>query len=275
MRHTRMYFQIRLKIVSMIKPIHFMNLLPPAWIGPSRIGCREPGDKQESPNVSTAPAHLKDKNTIIRYGVRTGICLLFSLVLAIKTFCQSNQPDHPAQKARFGIFTGFSISSAQASVDASVTYGPLETKSLIGTEFGVFLSMDASEHFRIQPSFAIIGKGVRNRFDPNDAYFTNRITYLELIANFLYTSHSHRGFLLGGGPALSYNVANNNIYSADLDFKKMDFGAHVVAGYEFPSGFCINLDYTHGLVNVAIPDGYFDFDNFKNRCASLTISYLF
>jgi hypothetical protein len=112
--------------------------------------------------------------------------------------------------------------------------------------------------------------------------------------NFLYCSQAGNGkFFAGLGPGVSFGIGGkykdktttggqtieeegdikfgNN--ATDDDYKGLDFGGNIIAGYEFGPGIFVALNYYLGLSNLVI-DG--DSDNSaKNQYFGIRLGYFF
>jgi len=200
--------------------------------------------------------------------------LIFLIAAIVPTAgsCQlwGNEGKHTGNdKIRFGIKAGVAIANLK------IEYGPAVFatghKSKGGALAGIFLQMAAGKHANFQPELLLINKGMKEK---GGSSFRTALTYLELPLNLLYKKTTAKGsFFIGGGPAPSFYIGESVFYSGYEGFKKFDVGINFLAGYELPIGFSINLHYTHGLLNIT-----YDRTNFpviKNRCAGVSVGYLF
>jgi Outer membrane protein beta-barrel domain len=201
------------------------------------------------------------------------LIFLTAIIIPTAGFCQlwgQEGKQTGNDKIRFGIKAGIAIANLKIEYGPAVTAGDPTFKA--GALAGVFLQMPVGKTFSFQPELLLIGKGMKEK-SQNYSYRTD-LTYLELPLNLLYKQSSAKGsFFIGGGPAPAFYIGENVFYSGYNGFKKFDVGVNVLVGYELPIGFSINLHYTHGLLNIS-----HDRTNVpvtKNRCAGLSVGYLF
>lgn len=131
-----------------------------------------------------------------------------------------------------------------------------------------------------------------------------KLNYLELPLNLVYSSGGEEGgFFIGVGPSVGFGLSGefegDYIISAagqeerepfnvdmkfdgkkedELDpndeawhFKRFDFGANVIAGYQLSNGFFINAHYNHSFSDIDPNDGI----ETKNRYFGFGIGYFF
>jgi Outer membrane protein beta-barrel domain len=200
------------------------------------------------------------------------LVFLIAAIVPMAGFCQLwGREGNPTEndKIRFGIKAGIAIANLK------LEYGPAVLsnghKSKMGVLSGIFLEMAAGKNASFQPELLLINKGMKEKGGNS---FRTDLTYLELPLNLLYKKSTAKGsFFIGGGPAPSFYIGESVFYSGYQGFKKFDVGINILAGYELPIGFSINLHYTHGLLNIT-----YDRSNFpviKNRCAGLSVGYIF
>ena len=169
--------------------------------------------------------------------------LLFSTIV----FAQDESRDtEPVNKLRFGIKAGAAIASMQVKY-RSVPADFSENK--LGGIVGVLIRTPLKGSLYFQPELLMVGKGYKEKQSGYDSRVD--LTYIELPLNLLYKfSTSKGGVFIGGGPAPAFLIGENIFYFGNQNSKEFDFGINVLAGYELPIGFSINLNYTHGLVNL-------------------------
>ena len=153
-----------------------------------------------------------------------------------------------AQKPRFGVKAGTAISNCRInSVDPHT--GTSKRISITG---GVFVHIPINKSFSLRPGIEFVSKGALTA----DRYYSYnfyayasqlRLSYLDLPVNLLYEIPVRSNkLLLGGGPVLSFllnkkwnqGIANN------------DIGFNLLAGYEWPIGASVFINYTQGFKNV-------------------------
>ena len=183
-------------------------------------------------------------------------------------------------KKKLGVKAGIAIAIIRMEYNPTPDPDPAEPTSKLGAVAGFFARMPLSKKICFQPELLMVGKGFKEKDQYGSSYlYKTTITYLELPLNMLYkTTTSNGSFFIGGGPAPAFYIGNNAFYYGDEVFKKFDLGINILAGYEIPIGFSINLHYTHGLSNIGKEkdaNGTLYSVNLKNRCFGLMIGYVF
>ena len=133
-----------------------------------------------------------------------------------------------------------------------------------------------------------------------------KLTYIELPLNVVYSTAGEEGlggFFIGLGPSISFGIngkidgdytisalgqsesepidtdikfdgkKEDELDASDEDghFKRLDFGATVIAGYQLSNGFFINAHYNYGFSNINPNSGV----ESKNRYFGIGIGYFF
>lgn len=173
---------------------------------------------------------------------------------------------------RIGIQVGYGLSMSALTLAQEPNF-PTSTTSETGFVGGIFGQIPLKKNWVFRPVLQFVNKGYKERYSSQSYAYSTPVPlrYFEVPLSFVYTTLPGRnGFLLGGGPTVSF--------SSDRDYqyrpvKSLDAGAHVLLGFQTPLGFSANLTYTHGFVNVSkftdqVPV-------IKNRFAALTVGYLF
>jgi hypothetical protein len=209
------------------------------------------------------------------------LLFLASFTITQMAYCQlfhSAGKQAGAKHIKGGIKAGVALANCQISYDPEPDPSPGKTKAKMALAAGFFARFQLNKNTCFQPELLFIGKGLKQK-DPYNFTYRSRFSYLELPLNILYRPETSRGaFFIGGGPAPSFHIGQNSMYSGNYLIKTFDIGVNVLAGYEIPIGFSINLHYTHGLSNISKSND--DFNNpyvskLKNRCFGLTIGYVF
>ncbi|MGZ8540962.1 MAG: porin family protein, partial [Chitinophagaceae bacterium] len=204
--------------------------------------------------------------------MKKGLLLLVYIIISNSAFCQlwkleGKQTSN--DKIRFGVKAGITVATCPVEYSSTaIVIGYPKYK--LGVMGGVFAGILLSKKVCFQPELLIVGKGMK---EDNQSYGVRTdLTYLELPLNLLYKPTNPKGsFFVGGGPAPAIYIGENVFYSGPQYFKKFDFGINILAGYELPIGFSINLHYTHGLINIS--DNKTDLPLTKNRCFGLSVGY--
>jgi hypothetical protein len=151
-----------------------------------------------------------------------------------------------AQSPKFGVKAGMAISNCRIKSVNPTT----ETSNRLSVTGGVFVHIPIDKRFSLRPGIEVVSKGT-NRYNSsfNSYSFTNqlRLSYLDFPINLLYEIPVRTNKLLfGGGPVLSF-LLNRELNDG---IANSDFGVNLMAGYEWPIGASLCINYTHGLKNV-------------------------
>jgi hypothetical protein len=197
------------------------------------------------------------------------VVFIIAIFFSALSFCQNQAEEvKPENDLRFGIKAGI----AMANNLFENKFNSSDYTYKVGGMGGVFLRTPLGNTLYFQPELLMVGKGTKQKNQGFD--YRIDLTYLELPLNVLYKSSNTKvGFFIGGGPAPSVFIGENLFYFGNQTSKSFDFGINVLTGFELPIGFSINLNYTHGLLNVTA-----DKENIpmiKNRSFGLTVGYLF
>lgn len=190
----------------------------------------------------------------------------------------------------FGIRAGVNFQN----LNGEVLGNDLDYKLKPGFHIGVNAEIPIAPEFYIQPGLLFSTKGAD--WDNSSNTKTN-INYLELPINFLYKPTLGTGkLLLGFGPYAGYAIGGKlKDDDGDIDlefeselstaeagkygytFKRFDFGANFLAGYEFSQKISVQLNAQLGLVNISPEVNGFDTDdNFtKNTGFGISVGYRF
>src|SRR4030095_6737341 len=174
-----------------------------------------------------------------------------------------------SQKARFGVNGGGTFSYMESTYQGK--------KEIInglkpGITVGVVTELPVTESFGIMPSMNFTQKCGNYRFIYTPSIFegSRTLNYAELVVNLLYRSKIGNGSLFAGlGPSVSYGLGGKSKdevsyggqtmtqtdkiefgNSDDDDYKPIDFGGNVIAGFEFASGMFFSANYNLGLNNL-------------------------
>jgi len=169
-------------------------------------------------------------------------------------------------QTRVGLAGGVSVANMKDKVNGSRKSGVMA--SLI-----IDAPLGKSKNFSFQPSLAYVQKGF---IEPHPAgtlvdkqYVALR--YMELTTDFMYNFGGGKStFYLGLGPSLDFNVPSKRVSVTDgdkvitdilfgktpeNDFKGIDYGADVRAGFRTAGGFFLSLNYNQGLRNLVTEGG--------------------
>lgn len=190
-------------------------------------------------------------------------CAIILFLFTINAYGQ------PASKVKFEIKLGAAF--AKSKIEYTGTDYPYNFNMKTGLVFGGYADFLVSKNIVFQPGLLYVRKGanVANQYSYNEPLYFN---YLEIPLNILYRPPSKKGmyfFGVGLSPALRLN----NSYNYGNPLKTFDLGINILAGYQFPIGFSINLNYTYGILNVSENKEYIS--TIQNKYFSLTVGYEF
>jgi hypothetical protein len=188
--------------------------------------------------------------------------------LSLLIFCVAGY----SQKTAFGIKAGMSSNYLRFSID-----GEKQTGEKTGVFFGFVYNVPANKHFAVQPNLLATMRG---------AYIDGvhiKTWNIELPINLLYT---HGGFFAGGGPNFSYSLdarargedvspdgeVDMHTSESNLQLKRTEIGANLLAGYTFPNGFSISANYLQGFNNMYVgTEGY----KVRSSAFGFALGYMF
>lgn len=197
------------------------------------------------------------------------ICLMYALIPIIMFAQRKKTP------VVFGLKAGVLMANAGPDFtdENGTTY---DYQPRFGIVFGGRAQVTVNKNFLIMPELNFIGKGANRYQDFNNG---NRYdisptlsAFLELTANFLFTTSSKTGkFMLGGGPSAALNLDE---YSDMLG--KKDFGINVMTGYLLPIGFSFEINYNKGLSKQRPYDSFlYSTSDIKTSSLEFSIGYTF
>ena len=174
-----------------------------------------------------------------------------------------------AQDIKFGINAGVTFASQKGKTSGvSIT-----SDSRAGFTVGGQVDVPLGSSFVFQPGLSFTQKG--GKFDLTFMDYklesNTSLNYLELPLNFLYQANAGTGkFFAGAGPSLAFGLGGkakntetengvtlkseediNFGNKEDDDFKPLEIGANILAGYEFSNGIFVAANYNLGLNDIA------------------------
>ncbi|NII29620.1 PorT family protein [Pseudoflavitalea sp. X16] len=209
----------------------------------------------------------------------TAACLLGTFIL------QAQSTKTTVGGTTFGVRAGINFQN----LNGEFLGNDLDFKLKTGFHIGVNAEIPIADEFYIQPGLLFSTKGAN--WDDDDDTKTN-ISYLELPVNFLYKPVLGTGkLLLGFGPYAGYAIGGkvkSDDGDVDLEFeselpanqvgmyfytvRRFDFGANLLAGYEFNNKLSFQLNAQLGLTNISPEVVGADKDDFKTKNTGFGVS---
>ncbi len=188
-----------------------------------------------------------------------------SILMLIATVCFL-QVTVVAQNARVGMLAGLTSSNQFGEVGGV----KLDYKSRGGYTFGIIVDAPlCKSKFSFQPGLHYVQKGAEIS-ETNDTKSYLALRYIELQANFLVNASGDKTggtFFAGLGPTLSMGLPSKSAVKNKRDktisetsiiwgdegaanFRGVDYGANLLAGFRFKKGFMFSFNYTIGIANL-------------------------
>lgn len=217
--------------------------------------------------------------------MKTKVIALVSACLLGTFIAQAQSTKTTVGGTTFGVRAGVNFQN----LNGEILGNDLDYKLKVGFHVGVNAEIPIADEFYLQPGLLFSTKGAS--WDDNNDTKTN-ISYLELPVNFLYKPVLGTGkLLLGFGPYAGYaiggkikgdngdtdlefeselaaNQAGQYIYT----FRRFDFGANLLAGYEFNNKFSVQLNAQLGLTNISPEVSGLDKDENKTKNTGFGVS---
>ncbi|MFT3949768.1 MAG: porin family protein [Agriterribacter sp.] len=190
-----------------------------------------------------------------------------------------------AQKMRVGISAGPVLSNMFSKVN-----GEKETVDMkAGFVAGLAVNAAITGNIDIQSGLNFIQKGGKEKDE--EYKLTLSLNYVELPVNVVYHfGEKQNSFFVGLGPTLAMGISGKVTTKVEglgsesgkvkfgndpdqHDFKRMDIGANILAGYHVSPNFFIAAQYNHGFSNLFIDDS--DDAKLNNRYWALKVGWLF
>lgn len=217
--------------------------------------------------------------------MKTKVVALISACILGSFISQAQSTTVAAGRTTFGIRAGVNF----FNLNGKFAGNDLDNKLKVGFNAGVNAEIPLADEFYIQPGLLFTTKGAKA--DNNSDTKVN-INYLELPVNFLYKPVLGTGkLLLGFGPYAGYAIGGKlKSDNADFDlefesklsqaealkypftFRRFDFGANLLAGYEFSNRFSVQLNAQLGLINISPEIAGTDSDDYKTKNTGFGVS---
>lgn len=205
--------------------------------------------------------------------------------IALGSYAQQTTTTVNAGRTTFGVRAGVNFQNITGN-DASDD--ELENDLATGFNVGINAEIPVGTGFYLQPGVLYSSKG---------ANWSNgskvKVNYLEVPVNFVYKPVLGTGnLLLGFGPYVAFGMggraedANGNVADVvfnnerdltepDVQFRPIDAGGNLLAGYEFANKFSFQLNAQLGLVNINPENGANDRARWRNTGWGLSLGYRF
>ena len=164
-----------------------------------------------------------------------------------------------AQQTAIGFNAGATLATYKMkSSDESAT-----SNSKVGFTTGFVIGIPVGKKVSFQPAIQFTQKGgiLKDSNQGNNNRKTTTINYLEIPLNMLYKTSSSKGrFYVGGGPSIAFGISGKSKdgvseYPITLgkdngsEFKRLDLGLNLLAGYHFGNGIFIRGDSNNSFKN--------------------------
>lgn len=206
-----------------------------------------------------------------------------TILLVIVSLCIL-QVNSFAQKSRAGIFGGYSQSNWHGKTGGVTDKG----KTMSGFTFGMLVDVPIKKsNFSFQPTVQYAQKGWVTSKTYNTKNYV-ALHYAEALFNFVYNAKGSAGHVFVGlGPSLGLPLPSKKVEKTDVsknettlifgketiaDFKSLDYGAHIMGGFQFRKGTFISLGYTFGIRNIH--PGENPVDEIRNGCIALKLGFI-
>lgn len=167
-------------------------------------------------------------------------------------------------RAKFGPEAGISFTNYKVTIPG---FGSESGNMKLGFRAGFLVDINIKGHYHIQPGASIVTMGSIS--DDDSTKMVANLVYAQVPLNFVYTLKENHGLFFGAGVYYGYAITGNYketekkndetektsiTFGETGEWKRSDFGATVLAGYQSPSGFYVKGYYMPGIANVsAIP----------------------
>jgi len=226
----------------------------------------------------------------IRKKITAMKCLLsLTFILLFSPLCLQAQ-------WRLGPDLGLNLSNIRQSQNSLYTPNSLQP----GAKLGLLADKEFNDNFAIQLGayFAMMGcyTAGSNTYSYGQTIIvpntTTIINYIQVPVNFVYKAGLGSGRVFMGGGAYAGYAVNGNIkqdgynigafssnttntaikFGSDTsNFKALDYGLQIIAGYELPRGLFFKAAYSYGFSNFSNSSAI----TLNNTCIYLGIGYLF
>jgi hypothetical protein len=188
-----------------------------------------------------------------------------------------------AQNVSFGIKGGIQQTSiALKAENGDIEYN-LESPG-VGFQFGGVADISVSSNFSVQPNLLFNYRSGKMLYgEPGDFSAIS----VDIPINALYHNN---GFFIGAGPNFSYGLSGKikpledggeeldfyeEVDGEDAPIKRFEIGANIMMGYQFGSGFALQVNYTRGFNNLVNDEDVSEELKWNTRQFGLTFSYMF
>jgi hypothetical protein len=214
--------------------------------------------------------------------MKKSFVLLFAIIACISVSAQTS-------KAKVGLVSGVTISNMNGTVGGV----DVDYKSYVGYTVGMVVDAPFKKgHFSFQPGLHYTQKGAQT-FDVKNQEDYIALRYADLSLNLVYNTHGDKGgsFYFGAGPQIGANLPSKKVTvllpsevktesniafgnEAASDFRGIDWGANIIAGYTLKCGATFALNYNFGIRNL-VPEARNAVDELRNGQLGIRVGYFF
>ncbi len=207
------------------------------------------------------------------------IALGVFLISSVATFAQ----------VKVGLTGGVQLASQKNDFNSGSSSGSINGSERIGFMAGLILDAAFSESFSIRPQILYSVKGTKYtaaQLGATGAEATATVNYVEVPVQLVYGLSAGPGkVVLGAGPYAAYALNGKlkgsfqgqteeesiEFGSGQDQWKQLDYGVRVSAGYELTAGLLLNGYYSLGLANLSNDAT----TTTKNTAYGLSLGFLF
>lgn len=214
--------------------------------------------------------------------MKKSIVFLLAIITCFSVNAQTN-------KAKVGLVAGATISNMNGNIGGN----DVDYKSYFGYTFGMVVDAPFKKgNFSFQPGLHYTQKGAKT-FDVKNQEDFVALRYADLSLNLVYNTHGDKGgnFYFGAGPQLGANLPSKKVTvflpsetetetniafgnEVSSDFRGIDWGGNIIAGYTLKCGATFSINYNFGLRNL-IPEARNPKDDLKNSQIGFRVGYFF
>ena len=214
--------------------------------------------------------------------MKKSFVLLFAIIACISVSAQTS-------KAKVGLVTGVTVSNMNGTVGGV----DVDYKSYVGYTVGMVVDAPFKKgNFSLQSGLHYTQKGAKT-FDVKNQEDFIALRYADLSLNLVYNTRGDKGgsFYFGAGPQIGANLPSKKVTvllpsevktesniafgnEPASDFRGIDWGANIIAGYTLKCGATFALNYNLGIRNL-VPEARNPVDELRNGQLGIRVGYFF